>query len=292
VEVFCAVADTGSTGAAASIVFLSQSATSSAIIELERMLGLALFDRIGKRLVLNAEGRALLPRARALLDGALGMQSWANERGELLGSVHIGASTTIGNYLLPEILARMSGALPALDRNRFLPRIKISNTAGVIEDLLTYRLDLALIEGPCTERQLMASPWREDELVVVASSRDPLAARRSGRVPLEHLRAATWLLREAGSGTRETIDGLLLPHLHQLRPGIEFGNSEAIKRAVSEGLGISCLPRCVVEELVSARALVILRTALPPLKRLLYLVTHKDKQLTPGLEAWMGHLRA
>src|SRR5215470_2421213 len=97
-QIFSCVAERGSTSGAAEIVALSQSATSAAINELERMLELSLFDRVGKRLLLNDNGRSLLPQARALLDGAETIQRWAREGESLLGAMRIGASTTIGNY--------------------------------------------------------------------------------------------------------------------------------------------------------------------------------------------------
>ncbi|HEV7984745.1 MAG TPA: LysR substrate-binding domain-containing protein, partial [Steroidobacteraceae bacterium] len=103
-------------------------------------------------------------------------------------------------------------------------------------------------------------------------------------------RTATWLLRESGSGTREIIIQLLTPHLHQLRPGIEFGNPEAIKRAAASGLGISCLSRYVVEDFLRSGQLVAPRTRLPRLSRRFYLVLHERKQITRGLELLIGYL--
>ena len=115
--------------------------------------------------------------------------------------------------------------------------------------------------------------------------------RSHRKVSLQSLREATWLLREAGSGTRETIDQLLIPHLQRLRTGIEFGNSEAIKRAAASGLGITCLSRCVVEELLVTGSLVAVATQLPPLRRQLYLLTHEQKHHTRGMDLLMSYLK-
>ena len=104
-QIFRCVAESGSTAAAAASIALSQSATSAAINELERVLELQLFDRIGKRLQLNDNGRALLPQALAVLDGAGWIERWALDRESHVGTLRIGASTTIGNYLLPQVLA-------------------------------------------------------------------------------------------------------------------------------------------------------------------------------------------
>src|ERR1700761_6025597 len=115
--IFTAVADAGSTSAAAERVALSQPAPSAALNELEAVLEARLFDRVGTRLVLNDTGRGLLPQARAVLDGALGIErdfglgatAGAHAAPSLL---RIGASTTIGNYLLPTLIAKWQRAQP------------------------------------------------------------------------------------------------------------------------------------------------------------------------------------
>jgi DNA-binding transcriptional LysR family regulator len=110
-------------------------------------------------------------------------------------------------------------------------------------------------------------------------------------VSLEALRQESWLLRELGSGTRETVNQLLVPHLHQLQAGFEFATSEAITRAAAAGLGVTCLSRFVVRDWLNSGALVLLRTELPRLTRRWYLVSRRDKQRTRGLELLIAHLR-
>ena len=121
--------------------------------------------------------------------------------------------------------------------------------------------------------------------------RQILARSRKRPISLHALRQATWLLRETGSGTREIINQLLIPHLHHLRPGIEFGNSEAIKRAAASGLGITCLSRYVVEDFLKSGVLVAPLTELPRLTRRFYLVMHEQKKRTRGLELLLSHLQ-
>ena len=290
-QIFRAVAETGSTAAAANQVALSQSAASAAIIELERLLELPLFDRIGKRLQLNENGRAVLPQALALLDGAGGLERWARDRDSQVGLLRIGASTTIGNYLLPGILAEFQRTLTGAHRGPLQVQVVIANTAAITAQVAAFHLDLGLIEGPCHEPELTVQPWLEDELLVVAAASDPILPRRSSRpVSLAALRQATWLLREEGSGTREMIDQLLIPHLHQLRSGIEFGNSEAIKRATASGLGISCLSRYVVQDFLASGLLVTPSSQLPRLTRRFHLVLHALKWRTHGLDRLIAHL--
>jgi len=292
-QIFQCVAQRGSTAAAAQAVALSQSAVSAALIELENLLELRLFDRIGKRLQLNDNGRALLPQALALLEGAGAVERWARERESQIGTLRIGASTTIGNYLLPDILADFQRSLGMPARRGLRLQVMIANTAAVTAQVAAFELDLGLIEGPCHDHDLNVQPWLEDELLVVVAAHDPMLPRGRNRVlTLQALRQATWLLREQGSGTREIINQLLTPHLHQLRAGIEFGNSEAIKRAAASGLGISCLSRYVVDDFLRSGALVAPRSALPRLTRHFSLVTHALKQRTRGLELLIDYLEA
>jgi DNA-binding transcriptional LysR family regulator len=289
-QIFKAVAAAGSTAAAAEAVSLSQSATSSAINELERLLGVQLFDRAGKRLLLNDNGRDLLPRVLSVLDGAEGIERWARDGSFQIGMLRIGASTTIGNYLLPTILADFRRSLPEVAQRQWHVQVVIANTSEIVDRVARFDLDLGLIEGPCHEPHVKALPWLEDEMVVVASPHDPILPSTGRRVSLSALRSATWLLREAGSGTREIINQLLIPHLHHLRAGIEFGNSEAIKRAVARGLGITCLSSYVVQDLLDSGALVAPKTELPRLCRRFYVVMHEQKQRTHGLDWLFAYL--
>lgn len=290
-QVFAAVAEYGSTSTASGVVALSQSATSAALNELERELGLPLFDRVGKRLLLNATGRALLPQAQAVLDGAAAIERWAADDTAQFGALRIGASTTIGSYVLPEVLAGFRASLPAAAQAAMQPQVHIANTAAIARAVANFELDLGLIEGPCDEAELVVSPWLEDELLIVASAQDAiLPGGTDGLVSLDALRAATWLLREPGSGTREIILQALLPLLHELKPGIEFANGEAIKRAAAAGLGITCLSRWAVADLLEAGKLVPVPTALPRLTRHFFIVRHRHKPLTAGLGRLIDYL--
>jgi len=289
--IFTAVADTGSTTAAGERVSLSQSATSGALNELESLLGAQLFDRIGKRLLLNDNGRALLPQARALLDGAQDIESQFG-----LGSkdatteprvtrIRVGASTTIGNYVLPALMASYWKARPgaAVD-------VVIGNTRDIAGSVSRLEVDMGLIEGPCHDAALRVAPWLEDELVIVASPAHSLAQNEvHKRVPLKALQQARWLLREPGSGTREVVEQVLLPHLHHLNDDMQPGSTEAIKQAAAEGLGLACLSLCAVQDLVILGRLVVLRTTLPRLTRRFYLVHHRQKRLSNNLQCFVAH---
>ena len=118
-----------------------------------------------------------------------------------------------------------------------------------------------------------------------------LPRRRRTKISLQTLKDATWLLREAGSGTREIIDQLLIPHFQRLRAGMGFGTSEAIKRAVACGLGISCLSRCVVEDLLQSGSLIAPATELPRLSRRFHILVHERKRPSRGMELLVRYLQ-
>lgn len=289
--IFTAVADTGSTTAAGERVALSQSATSGALNELENLLGAQLFDRIGKRLLLNDNGRALLPQARSLLDGAqeiesqFGLGSTGPATAPLVTRLRVGASTTIGNYVLPALIAGYSRTWPgaAVD-------VVIGNTRDIAAAVTRLEVDIGLIEGPCHEAELRVTPWLQDELVIVAAPTHALVQEGvQARVPLKALRQARWLLREPGSGTREAVEHVLLPHLHHLNGDMQPGSTEAIKQAAAEGLGLACLSLCAVQDLVTLGRLVVLRTTLPRLTRRFYLVHHQKKRLSGNLQRFVAH---
>ncbi len=278
-QVFVSVADAGVTAAAGATLGLSQSATSAALNELEGQLRAPLFDRIGRRLVLNAHGRALLMPARALLLAAADLERAA---GVGQGSdavavplhLRLGASTTIGNYLLPTRVAALLARHPQAQVD-----LRIGNSADVVADVQRLEVDLGLIEGPCHASGLQVLPWQRDALVIVAAG----SADLPGQVDLATLAEARWLLREPGSGTREAVEQGLLPHLHHFARSMQLGSTEAIKQAAAAGLGLACLSRYAVADLVALGTLRILETPLPPLSRQLWLVRHPDRQLPPAL---------
>ena len=293
-QAFVAVARAGSTMAAAREISLSQSATSASLNELEDLLGGRLFNRVGRRLVLNEHGRSMLPQARFLLDAARAMESDFGRTGRSPAPrLRIAASTTIGNWLLPPIIA-------SYRREERAARIavEIGNTSHVAEAVARYEVDLGFIEGPTQEPHIHIRPWREEELVIVASPRHPLARAGGGRrgargkVPLEALAAATWLLREPGSGTREIVERALQPHLHRLEPDIELGSSEAIVQAAAHGLGLACVSRHAAEDMLKLGRLALVPAALPPVRRTLYLVQHERRYVSPTLERFIAHCLA
>ena len=288
-QIFVAVAQTGSTTAASDAAALSQSATSAAVNELERLLSLQLFDRTGRRLLLNDNGRALLPRALALLEGAGAVERMAHGAGQQLQSLRIGASSTIGNHVLPALLAEFLGTSPQ-DAADWSSRVAIGNTSDICAAVADFSLDVGLIEGHCHQPTLAVRPWLRDELVLVAAPQGAQGLDPSEPTSLAQLQAAVWLLRESGSGTRETGDLAILPLLHNYRRVIELGSSEAIKQAAAAGLGIACLSRWVVEDFLREGRLLELITPLPSIQRQCFCVLQRSKQITPALARLLAQL--
>ncbi|HGE7260452.1 TPA: LysR family transcriptional regulator, partial [Serratia marcescens] len=157
-EVFTEVLKSGSTTQASVVLALSQSAVSAALADLEGQLGVQLFDRVGKRLVINEHGRLLYPKALALLEQAGEIEQLFRHDG---GALRIAASSTIGNYMLPEMIARYRRDFPATPLE-----LNVGNSQDVIVAVADFRVDLGLIEGPCHMPELVTQPWLEDELVV------------------------------------------------------------------------------------------------------------------------------
>lgn len=279
-QIFRAIARTGSTTAAAVSVPLSQSATSAALAELERGLKTSLFDRIGKRLLLNASGRLLLPMVVDVLDGARNIESmFSTSEGGVQLDLQLFASTTIGNYVLPKLLASFAAVVPTTRLN-----VRIGNTLEVVNAVANFSTDFGLIEGLCHAPKIVVTPWLTDELVIVAAPSHPLAkAAAKRKLTIAELRQAPWLLREPGSGTREAVEVALLQHLSNLQATMTLGSSEAIKNSVAEGLGISWLSRAVVEDLIAVKRLTVLATRLPQLSRVFSLIHHRNKTLSGGL---------
>ncbi len=280
-EVFVATARAGSTRAAAERVARSQSAASAALAELEAAVGAPLFDRVGRRLVLNENGRALLPRAAAMIDDATELQHLFS--GEHAVPLRVAASFTIGEYLLPERVAEWKAAHPGSHL-----RMRVSNTDDVIDAVARHEADIGFVEGARTHPDLLMRPWLSDELVVFAAATHPLAGRR---VSVEELRGASWVVREPGSGTREATDRWLLEHLGAVDIAYELGSTEAIKRLVGFGAGIGCVSRYAVAQAFDEGWLVPLRTRLPKAMRRLATVVHRGRPLGTGAAAFMRHCR-
>ncbi|MCW3150529.1 LysR substrate-binding domain-containing protein [Stutzerimonas stutzeri] len=283
-QVFVAVARSGTVAAAAQQLSLSQSATSQSLADLEKQLGLLLFQRLGRRLQLNDLGRRLLPRAEQLLhDLAEFVEAAREPQGELQGALVVAASATIGTYLLPPLVGRFSERHPATDI-----QMRLRNTGEVITDLLSFEADLGLIEGQCSDPRLKSEVWRHDEMLIVCAPEHPLAAR--GRLDDADLQRESWILREPGSGSRAVFEAATLQHAERLRVRMELNQHEAIKQALRAGFGLGCLSRLSVAGELARGELVALDSDLQ-LKRTFCLVWHPERYRSPLWQAFKVFLQ-
>ena len=268
-EVFAAIARCGSVSRAAEELALSQSAASAALAELERAYDMQLFDRAGKRLRLNDLGRSVLAKANELLDRAQELEA-ALHAHDLPGELKVGATLTIGNYLgaaiVGEYLRRHPGSRVALT---------IENTAEIIARVAAFQLDLALVEGRCQDPDIEVIHWGDDALMVFAAPAHPLAKKR--RVTPADLAAADWILREPGSGTRDTFERAADGVLREVKVKMELSQAEAIKHAVASGLGIGCLSRLALRDDFRLGRLVALKTPFLDVRRDFSILVHKRK---------------
>ncbi len=282
--VFAAVAREESVTRAAETLSLSQSATSTALGELERLYATQLFDRVGKTLRLNELGQSLLPQALELIERAEAVET-VLEGHAGFGLLRIGATLTIGNYLATLIVADY------LKRHsESSARLQVHNTVTIVDQVARYELDLGLIEGNCRHPDLVAVPWVNDELVVFCAPAHPLAAK--GSATLAELQNEHWIVREAGSGTRETLDQALRHHHSELKVRLELEHTEAIKRAVEFGLGIGCISRLALREAFRRGSLVAIETPELDLLRQFQFLWHKRKFQTAGMQEFVALCRA
>lgn len=282
-EVFHAVASTGSVRRAAELLHLTQPAVSMALAELERQLGSALFDRERGRLHLNAQGAEQLPRAREILERLQDMQrQHPDAQGALTGELRIGASNTVGNYLVGELLGPIVARHPQVALH-----LTVDNTRAITGMLLDHAIDVACVEGPVHHAQLETRPWRDDALVVCAAPSHPLA--RLPRLQVQDFAGAHWILRERGSATR-TLSEQALTALPPGRILLELGQIEAIKQAVIAGLGIACLPYAATLDAVATGRLHVLRTPFLTLDRRLSIVLHRSRYRGTLIEAFLNSL--
>ncbi len=240
VVVFRAVAEHLNFRRAAEELYLTQPAVSLQIKALEEELGVRLFDRTGARVALTAAGRRLLGFARqaGALAGAAEEEVTALG-GELAGTLELGASTTIAQYVLPRLWAEFRRR-----HKRAQMTMTSGNTEHVVEAVVRQEIALGLIEGPAHSRDVKTEPFLEDELVLIVPGAHEWAGRATVRA--EEIAAEPLLMRERGSGTRQVIEQALEKagiRRRALRVAMELDSTEAIKTAVEAGLGVGFVSR-------------------------------------------------
>jgi DNA-binding transcriptional LysR family regulator len=278
-EVFLAVARSESVSQAARELAMSQSAVSGALADLEDQFEIQLFDRIGKRLELSELGRSMRARAEALHEQALEFEGQLTKRTDM-GLLRLGATLTIGNYLMVPLMARFvrehAGARVTLH---------VANTAEIARKVENFELDVALVEGELQQPDLAVTRWRDDELVVFCAPQHPFAKKRV--LSDEDLLRGAWIVREPGSGTRQGFDHAMHGILPQLHLELELQHTEAIKSAVMAGLGVGCVSRLALAEEFRHKSLVPCRVPQRDFRRHFDFVVHRRKYHSPAMRAWL-----
>ncbi len=282
-EVFLATARHENVSRAAESLAMSQSAASGSLKELEQQFGIQLFDRVGKRLRLSELGRQVRPEAERLLAQAQAFEQRLGGR-DTAGRLKVGATLTIGNYLAVGMIARFRRRFPGADI-----ALSVANTEAIARQVADFELDMGLIEGELLHPDLETLHWREDELQVFAAPNHPLAGAR--RVSDRELTLQRWIVREPGSGTRQTFERAMHGILGDLEIAMELQHTEAIKRAVEAGLGVGCLSIISLEDAFRRGTLVPLRTPQRDFSRQLYLILHRNKYHSELLRRWLDLCR-
>lgn len=278
-EVFLAVAKTGNLTKAAHQLKMSQSAASSSLKDLESQFNLLLFDRIGKRLQLNQKGHQLRFRADNLMAQALELEQSLMNADEI-NEIKVGATLTIANFLALELVSQY------LRKYNEAPiSLEINNTEHIVEQVLNYELDIGMIEGETHHPQLTIIPWRDDQLNLFCSPEHPFA--KILKINDLDLLKAKWILREPGSGTRQTFNRAMHGLIPKIKILLELKETEAIKRAVKQNIGIGCLSEISLREEFERGDLVRIETFDRDFSRKLYLILHKQKHISSSLKNWI-----
>ncbi|MGY8564582.1 LysR family transcriptional regulator [Paracidovorax citrulli] len=283
--IFHAIAETGSISAAALRMHVSQPALSRELKAFEARLGVVLFERQPRGMRLTDPGKVLhgySTRLFAVADSAqAAMRDFADARA---GQLSIGASNTIGTYVLPRYIARFRRAFPGIGISLF-----VGNTEQVAQGVADLRFTLGFVEGPIRVEGVAVDAFSRDELIPVVGADHPLALRR--RMRQSDIDGEPLLMREPGSGTRELIATLLKQLGVETGSIVEFGNTEALKQAAIHGGGIAWLPTISVSSELQDGRLVKLPVGALALRRPLSIIRREGAWQAPAVDAFLKLLR-
>lgn len=272
IKIFVAVCETGSATAAGEKLFIAQPSISLAISELEDYYGVKLFDRLSKRLYITEAGKYFLEYASHIIKIFEEMETGIRNF-DTQGIIRVGASITIGNYLLPKYVESFKKLHPKIEVQAI-----IANSDTIEENLMKNNIDLALIEGIIHSPYLKSMQFKEDELVLICGLSHPLA--ENDEIDLEEIKNEDFLLREKGSAGREICDGLFATNEIEINILWESTSTQAIVRAVSSGLGLSILPYLLVKDNIERGEVKVIKIKDISLKRNFSIIYHKNKFLT------------
>lgn len=279
IEVFLATANHQNITLAAKHLSMSQSAASESLKTLENQFGIQLFDRVGKRLQLNDLGEHVKKQAKPFIERAQALEDSLNQHTKF-GSLKVGATLSIGNYLAITILSEFRDLYDGANAT-----LEVENTTAIANKVANFELDIGLIEGEVSHIDLDVIPWREDELVVFCSPEHPYANKKM--LNDQELITAQWILREKGSGTRQAFEYAMHGLIPNLNVTLELQHTEAIKRAVESGMGLGCLSKITLNDAFLRGNLIPIHIPHRDFHRQFYFIIHKDKYRSHALNSWL-----
>ncbi|WP_371371673.1 LysR family transcriptional regulator [Sporomusa aerivorans] len=274
--VFLCVCDAGNMTVAAEKLHVAQPSVSQTIAELENHYSIKLFERLGKKLFITAAGRKLITYARHIVN----LSKEAEDAMRDIGSnavIRLGASVTVGTCILNDIISEFSGYNPHV---RIIATV--NNTKVIEEMILLDQLDIGLVEGKIHSQAIMCKPFMDDELVLVCSYSNQLA--KSGKIKPAAIHAASFIIREEGSGTRELFEEVMAKHGVPWKIYGVYNNAEAIKNAVAAGHALSVMSRLTVDQEVNRHELAVVDIAGLDFKRQFTIIHHKNKFISSALD--------
>ena len=285
-EVFKAVAEKLSFSQAAHDLHISQSTVSQHIQSLETRYRTKLFDRLHRGIALTQAGSRLLTYVieieRLYVEADNAMREM---QGTVGGRLHIGASLTTGEYMMPKILVNFSQLYPNVDIVK-----EIFNTEQITAMVMEGTIDVGFTEGPELAPGILTSLFcGGDELVIIAPANSPLAQNKP--VPLQTLVSEHWVLRETTSGTHRSLATFFAQHhcdITALNIVMQLGSTQAVKEAVRAGIGIAAISHFAVAEEVNRGELKIIPLLEGPIRRRFTILYHKKKTLTYVAETFLN----
>ena len=282
-HVFYIVARCRSFSRAAEALDISQPAVSIQVQELEKTLGITLFHRRARGLPLTEVGETVYGYAHRIFSLSSEMQEAIQDiQGLRTGHLHLGASTTPGEYILPVAIGRFRQHYPGVQ-----VKLNISNTRSIVSQILQRELDLGMIGSSLESggEELEMSTYVMDEIVLVTGPDHPLAKR--GKLSLDEMMAEGLVIREEGSATRKTAEECFAHLGIHPRIAIELGSNQAVKLAAEAGVGVGVISRYGIGAEVKAGLLQVLEVEGWHCTRPLTLVYLREKHLSPAQRAFL-----
>ncbi|MFZ7131833.1 MAG: LysR family transcriptional regulator [Eubacteriales bacterium] len=279
-KILVTVCETGSATAAGKKLNIAQPSISLAISELESYYGIMLFDRIAKRLHITEAGKHFLQYATHIVGSFEDMEKEVKNF-DSIGIIRIGASITIGNYLVIKYIKAFKETHP----NMAVQTI-IDNSETIEQHILNNHIDIGLIEGIVHSEYIQSKHLMDDELVLICSLTHPFA--NGCAIDVEMLKDEVFVLREKGSAGREIFDGIMASMGIEVVPICESISTQAIVRAVNAGLGLSVLPYLLVKDSLERQEITTVKIKNVSLKRKFRIIYHKNKYITQSAKDFIS----